>query len=231
MEKRQKTKRIFKKALDIFTDILLIASITILILSAYTAYQYKENPEEAYLMDYKPILVLTGSMEPTMEVNAICIAKKIDYNDVAVGDIIMYEIEDKLITHRVIEITEEGIRTKGDNNSVEDAYYLTQDNVKAKVIHIANWTAAAIREIQTTQGKIKWIGFPLFVLAVLLGLKCAIKKILSMEDKPETEETREASAEDTAALPLETEGSVEDAGESETQLEIEETAEEVSQED
>ena len=182
-------KHILGKIFGIITDILLIASLTILVLSAYTAHQYKEDPDNAYLFGYKPILVLTGSMEPTMRVNAICVAQKIPYEEVKVDDIIMFQIDDKLITHRVIEITDMGIRTKGDNNNAEDAYYLKENNVKAKVVYIANWTATIIDDLQTTQGKIKWIGFPIFVLVVLFILSRVIKKILNSPDEEEENDT------------------------------------------
>lgn len=184
-------KKILKTFFNVLTDILLIVALTILVLSAYTAHQYKEDPQNAYLFGYKPILVLTGSMEPTMRVNSICVAKTATYDDVEVGDIIMYEIEDKLITHRIVEITADGIRTKGDNNNTEDAYYITENNIRAKVIYIANWTATIINDLGTTQGKIKWIGFPIFVIVVLGALIYVIKRILRTPDEDESLEELE----------------------------------------
>lgn len=186
-------KKFLRKFMDIATNIILVFSIIVLALSGYTAYQYKENPSEAYLFDHKPILVLTGSMEPTMRVNSVSVAQKIEYDEVAVGDIIMYEIEDKLITHRVIEITESGIRTKGDNNNTEDSYLLTEANIKAKVVYIGNWTATMFDDIQTTGGKLRWFGFPVFVLAVLLGLRYTLYRILREEDEDEEVEGLEES--------------------------------------
>ena len=183
-------KKILKITFNILTDILLIAALTILVLSAYTASQYKSNPEDAYLFGYKPILVLTGSMEPTMKVNSVCVAKKATYDDVEVGDIIMYKIDGKLITHRVIEETEQGFRTKGDNNNTEDAYFITENNIQAKVIHIANWTAGIIEDLQTTEGKIRWIGFPIFVIIVLAVLIAVIKKIINSPDEKEEQEDK-----------------------------------------
>ena len=48
----KKLKKILGKIFGIFTDILLIASLTVLVLSAYTANQYKEDPNNAYLFFY-----------------------------------------------------------------------------------------------------------------------------------------------------------------------------------
>lgn len=180
-----KARKIIRKTVNVITDILLIAALTVLVLSAYLAHQYKANPENAYLFGYKPILVLTGSMEPTMMTNSVCIAKKTTYDEVQVGDIMMYQIEDKLITHRIVSKTDEGITTKGDNNNSEDSYLLTKDHVRAKVVYVANWTASIVNDLQTTQGKIKWIVFPISVLVILGVLIHVIKKILREPEEPE----------------------------------------------
>lgn len=193
-----KAKKIIRKTINIVTDILLIVALTVLVLSAYLAHQYKANPESAYLFGYKPILVLTGSMEPTMMTNSVCIAKKATYDEMEVGDIMMYQIEDKLITHRIVSKTEEGITTKGDNNNSEDSYLLTKDHVRAKVIYIANWTATIVNDLQTTQGKIKWIVFPISVLIILGILIHVIKRILREPEEPVKKETAEKDPENSA---------------------------------
>lgn len=185
MSKAQKPKSLIGTIFGFILDILVILSIFAVIVSGYTAIKYKDNPGDAYLMGYKPILVLTGSMEPTMHVNAICIAEKVEYEDVKVGDIIMFQVDDKLITHRVTNISDSGITTKGDNNNVEDAYSLTADNVKAKVVSIWNWTAPLINF---------GIEKVLIIAAVLIFMICMIvhfiKKLIKMDDD-ENENSKE----------------------------------------
>ena len=100
---------------------IMFLSVALLAFAIYTSYQYKDNPKDAYLFGYKPVLVLTGSMEPTLKVNGLAIVQKTNYNNVEINDIIMYELDDKLITHRVIEKTDDGIVTKGDNNNAPDS--------------------------------------------------------------------------------------------------------------
>lgn len=173
---------------DVIVNILLIASLVILACAIFIAYKFKENPQEAYLFGYKPIYVLTGSMEPTMREKSVCIVKKATYDEVDVDDIIMYEVEDKSITHRIIEKTEEGIRTKGDNNNVEDAYTLTDENVRAKVVFRLNFIADVVNDCMSgPRGYVKWVGFPIFALIVLFGTPKVVKKILAsdkFDDKP-----------------------------------------------
>lgn len=184
-------KKFFKHLGNAISNILVVLSLCVLALSLFTAYQFRENPEDAYLFGYKPVLVLTGSMEPTMKVNGVAIVKQATYDEVQEGDIIMFEINDKMITHRIVNKTEEGITTKGDNNNTEDAYLLTDENVKAKVVAIWNWTSVPLNDIfpdgfgeqVNTQAVIKWVGFPIFVIVVLKVLFFVIKKVNKMEFK------------------------------------------------
>lgn len=213
MSNTKKPKSLGQTIVSIVLDVLVLLSLISVILAGYTALKYKDDPGNAYLFGYKPILVLTGSMEPTMHVNSICIAEKTTYEDVKSGDIIMFEVDDKLITHRVVSISDEGITTKGDNNNVEDAYALTSENIKAKVVSIWNWTAPIIN-----YGWQKVLAFALVAVFIIIMLIHFIIKIVKMpeddsnadsdskdEDKstPELENTTEEipQVEDTEAEP------------------------------
>lgn len=179
MEKEKKKIKIG----DIIIDIILAFALIILGVSIVVAFKFKENPEDAYLFGYKPVYILTGSMEPTLREKGICIVKQTTYDDVDVGDIIMYQIDEKTITHRIVEKTDEGIRTKGDNNNVEDAYLLQDENVKAKVVLIFNFTATIINDLQSgPMGYVKWIGYPIFVIVIIVGTTKIIKKIKNSKD-------------------------------------------------
>ena len=191
-------KRFFKHLGDAISNILVVLSVLLLVFSIFTAYQFRENPEEAYLFGYKPVFILTGSMEPTLKVNGVAIVERTTYDDVEEGDIIMYEIGDKMITHRIMSKTAQGITTKGDNNNTQDAYLLTEENIKAKVVSIWNWTAKPMNDICPDgfgngvdyRGIVKWVGFPVFVIVVLKVLFFVIKKINQMEDEKKEEEAK-----------------------------------------
>lgn len=57
----------------------------------------------------------SGSMEPNLKVNDIIIIKK--ENDYKLNDVVTYENDGYYVTHRIIEIDENTVITKGDNNS------------------------------------------------------------------------------------------------------------------
>ena len=73
-----------------------------------------------YPFGIKTAIVLTGSMEPTLNVYDFVIVKK--PTKVKVNDIVSYKPENgnNEVLHRVVEIKENKVITKGDANNVED---------------------------------------------------------------------------------------------------------------
>ena len=70
------------------------------------------------LFGYSIFQVKTGSMSGTIEIGDIVIVKLT--KEVEKNDIITYEQEQILITHRVIEKKDDNLITKGDANNAED---------------------------------------------------------------------------------------------------------------
>lgn len=98
---------------------------------------------------YQPVAIVSGSMLPTIKVNAICIVHKCDLSEVEVGDIVMY-YHPKLkenVTHRCIEKGYDWVLTKGDNNDVADDIYVIRGNFEGKVVSIWNWVAPLMRTL------------------------------------------------------------------------------------
>lgn len=78
---------------------------------------------------YRPVTVLTQSMQPTMPAGSVVFVTPIDAGTVRVGDVITYRIpvEDRrVVTHRVVEIVDPGpapvVRTKGDATDTVDSW-------------------------------------------------------------------------------------------------------------
>ena len=61
----------------------------------------------------------TGSMRPTFSCNNTLIITK-HYKNLSIGDIVGYMKDDKIIVHRIVDINESCIITKGDNNIYPD---------------------------------------------------------------------------------------------------------------
>lgn len=93
------------------------------------------------LNGYSTQTVLTGSMEPTIMTGERIISKNATMADIAVGDIISYRdsVSGISITHRVIELREDGTATvQGDANGAPDAVRIDDSNLLSKVVYIAS---------------------------------------------------------------------------------------------
>lgn len=81
--------------------------------------------------------VVSGSMEPDYPVGSLLYVKSVDYQQLKVGDVITFMIdEDTVATHRIVEIlvdeedpTVLRFRTKGDNNDIEDGMPVHYKNI------------------------------------------------------------------------------------------------------
>lgn len=83
----------------------------------------------------RPCSVISGSMEPNLPTWSLCfIDTRISYDEIQTGDIVVYNrrSDNMRIIHRVIEITPEGMITKGDANSVFDGLSVGRDNLYGK---------------------------------------------------------------------------------------------------
>lgn len=95
----------------------------------------------------KPISIASRSMENVLYVGDVVIIKKCGVNDINVGDIIEYQMDNFTIVHRVNrKIQKDGefyFYTKGDNNNTEDPKVVKEEQIIGKAIF-----------------KIKYIGWP-----------------------------------------------------------------------
>jgi len=74
-------------------------------------------------------------MEPTISINDVIIAKKVEKEKITVGDVITFLQDGEVITHRITKIAENGeYTTKGDNNNIEDIFKTTYENIEGKHI-------------------------------------------------------------------------------------------------
>jgi signal peptidase len=86
---------------------------------------------------HKPLVVISGSMEPTLKVGGILYYEKIDINGLDEGDILVYETKDHIISHRIVEINEDGFITKGDANNSVDGVLINNNQILGKG---TNWS-------------------------------------------------------------------------------------------
>ena len=103
-------------------------------------------------------------MEPTFLTGSLCfVDTKSDYDEVKVGDIIAFKLQDSLVTHRVIEILPV---TKGDNNDISDGLTTTKDNFVGENILALPYLGYGLSWIQTKKGKILTVTVVLALIVI-----------------------------------------------------------------
>jgi signal peptidase I len=81
------------------------------------------------------IVVVGVSMNPTIYEGDILQIVPTPYEELQVGDVIAWEHRGSLIGHRIVEITDYGIYTKGDNpKSRRDPFPITRISYRGQVI-------------------------------------------------------------------------------------------------
>ena len=81
----------------------------------------------------KPVVVMSGSMEPAIETGSLAFIDTGD-REVFKGDVISFHTGGMLVTHRVIEVTDKGYRTKGDNNETADVGIVKDSSIEGKIL-------------------------------------------------------------------------------------------------
>lgn len=106
---------------------------------------------------YYALTIGSGSMEDTLDVGDVVIVKKTnDYENLKVGDILVYSKGEKIVVHRITNIINHYgtyiFKTQGDANNDEDPYNIWEDEV-----------------IGTVKVKIKFLGYPTIWLNELVN--------------------------------------------------------------
>lgn len=196
IKKRKKIEDIIKKKINILMYIILIPiliyNISLIIQSLI------KTSETPNFLGIKTYVIISGSMEPSLQIGDIVIVKKVDQNELKKGDIISFRQGQSVITHRINEVIEENekveYKTKGDNNNAEDNGSVSYEIIEGKVIkHISGIGKIAIA--LQNKGMIIFIILLLYIYILYSGAikrKKLQRKIKRKEfDKKRLEEENE----------------------------------------
>lgn len=159
---QKRTKKVLKYILLSFLIVLFIVN---LILS------FEEN---THVLGIYMFNIVSESMEPTFNVNDLVVVKKVDTSELNDGDIITFENDGKVISHRILKISKNRngvkIQTKGDNNEVQDPYELTAEQVYGKVVFSIEKLGRFVTYIQNAKGFLNIVIFAIIVY-ILVSLR------------------------------------------------------------
>ncbi|MED1864164.1 signal peptidase I [Fictibacillus nanhaiensis] len=122
-----------KRLLKFTTKLASTSFIVLLCFLAFIILSSRISGAEPSVFGYQIKAVLSGSMEPIFQTGSIISIKQVDNTTFKKGDIITFQMEDKLITHRIIDIENKNgqvsYRTKGDNNDGPDMWSVPLNDV------------------------------------------------------------------------------------------------------
>lgn len=78
---------------------------------------------------HKPLVVISGSMEPTLKVGSLLYYHDKNLDDFEQGDVLVYKSKNHIISHRVVENLDGGFITKGDANKTNDSIIVNDEQV------------------------------------------------------------------------------------------------------
>lgn len=115
--------------------------------------------------DYGVGVVISGSMEPQLSVDDVIIVKKT--NDYVIDDIVVYQIRDILIVHKIISIEGEYVVTQGIANDTADEKVSISD-LKGEVIKVYEGRGEMINFLQSPFGGLLIISITLLLLVLVI---------------------------------------------------------------
>ena len=155
-----------KTLLRIIVNTIVFITLFVGIILGYYFYQKKQG-KVAYFFGYTAFVVKGDSMLPVLKTGNMIILKK--EKSYQVDDIITFINNQKqVVTHRIIEETDDGYRTKGDNNKFKDTEIINNNAIYGKMIYNFKQYGQIANFIVTY----KW-----YLLAGFLGL-CILGKLL-----------------------------------------------------
>ena len=115
---------------------------------------------------------MEGDLEDSLDIGDLAIIKRGSYEDIKIGDIVVFQqpITDDiniLVIHRVIDIKDQGLVTKGDANSTPDQGFVTEDEYQGLYVSKITWLKPIVTTVTTSLGKTVIFGL---ITILLLGL-------------------------------------------------------------
>ena len=125
--------KIIKAIKNILINTIIFILVIIAILAVYSFIQLNIlGKDYCNIFGYSIFQIATGSMSGTMEIEDIIIVE-LGNENIKQQDIITFKDNDNFITHRVLNVENDTLITKGDSNNTEDAP-IKRENVIGKVI-------------------------------------------------------------------------------------------------
>lgn len=127
---------------------------------------------------YQLLTVLSGSMSPVFAAGDLILIERVAAADLAVGDIITFRQDERLITHRIIAAERTGGRllfiTQGDANAAPDERLVVPEFIAGRYLLRIAYGGRLSQFVQTPLGVALFIGLPGLYL-----IGCEVRKMFA----------------------------------------------------
>ena len=127
-------------------------------------------------------------MYPAINKGDAIIIKKINEDDIKVGDVVTFKVDEEIITHRIVGIENNGKEnvyiTKGDNNNVTDDFVISFEDIEGKQILKIPYLGNIVEGLKN--------GI-IIILVVLIFLIIHLNRLESKEKSDERREKKKIS--------------------------------------
>ena len=177
------TKKIILRTISGICIVIVIMAMVLIVMGTVSI--RKGKLMNAFGYSYS--IVASPSMEPAIKTGAIIISKHSAFEDVEIGDIIIYWSAkyNRYIVHRVVNQIDGKLEMKGDNNTAIDEEYVTENNYYGTVVFIGLAFIGII--ILKSQSLILGVIVLLFALYLFIEIK-DLRSIIKANRKEKEQE-------------------------------------------
>lgn len=122
----KKALKILRITITVFLSLILIANLWLIISRLIFR---NELPK---IFGVSQAIVITGSMEPEISAGDLLIFS--EREEYKLQDVVIFRQNDDYVTHRIVEITDNGFITRGDANNTNDREILDPQLIEGKMM-------------------------------------------------------------------------------------------------
>lgn len=182
-------KKVISKVINTVLVLIILLAAGVMVLAGVNA----KSGKATTVLGYGFMAVQTGSMEPDYPVGSVIIIKKTDASQLQINDVITFYSDDptlnnRIVTHRIMEITNDGdgtysFITKGDANVINDDYPVRSEQVIGKVLTRSSFMEKLINIRQNPATFLLVIMLPLAVIIALEIFSLSKRSVAAKEGK------------------------------------------------
>ena len=126
---------------------LALACCVIFLTLVFPVLLYRSLTGSDAVLGWRFVVVTGDSMEPAIRPGALLLAKETPFSRLAEGDVIVFESNGRLNTHRIIALEYGAAITKGDAALLPDSVPVTPEMYRCKVRKVFNGFAGIFGQI------------------------------------------------------------------------------------